>query len=44
MGKSLASPQLAGHCAADAGQTARSIESLNAVADQLHELVLRFNR
>lgn len=36
--------QLAGHCAADAGQTARSIESLNAVADQLHELVLRFNR
>ncbi|MFO1368838.1 MAG: methyl-accepting chemotaxis protein [Marinagarivorans sp.] len=36
--------ELAGHCASDAGQTARSIELLKGEADQLHELVVRFSR
>ena len=33
---------LAADCAADAGQTAQSIQSLKAVSDDLHELVVRF--
>jgi aerotaxis receptor len=35
---------LAANCASDAGQTARSIEVLKTVSDDLHELVVRFER